>query len=553
MVELENVAAQNSSIPKELKKINQDNTDLGTKINQIASIPRFNSSVSIIPPVEPSHLSPNPPFKTMSHSNSVSHSEYSNPQSQAHSGGHSFNSNSNSASESNSNSNTNTNTNTNSEKNVGMGMSKKHSFGSFSNNASNNLMNFRTETQPGIRTSMMSEYSGVVQHVDIDTIKFVGNKESLQLSQIHGTSSSSEDSLVSGNHINDKTKFHNKNTNADFISSSKISPSKNDDLEIPARSRRRPTLTNLDSDNIIKVIKTKNDISPNKRAISSPPPRSPLPKPSVKMSTSTSSSPLRGKHSRNTSMSSDASLKLHGRLDDIMKEVENLKLEFQDEPPIEEEKKRFSNAASSYSMSSTINSAYTANSFHTAKSESFDSQSSERRGLFEDFVEEPTENLNIGTSHMDLDPSVPKIKHKSLESSSKDPDLVKPAQVNEDGTNLKSENRKSQQKKVSSHSRHNRHNKTASSSKSKRKSTSSKNKIRPFSYETLAKLLNATDGIIIGQEFATLNIPAEEKFLIERIVDSISRLTANMMLNPARYEQSCARLEHVLNVLEGFD
>ncbi|GME73996.1 unnamed protein product [Ambrosiozyma monospora] len=80
-----------------------------------------------------------------------------------------------------------------------------------------------------------------------------------------------------------------------------------------------------------------------------------------------------------------------------------------------------------------------------------------------------------------------------------------------------------------------------------------KKSIRPFSYDTLARLLNATDGIVIGQEFADLQIPTEEKYLIEKIVDSISRLTANMMLNPNRYDQGCQRLEKVLSALEGFE
>lgn len=84
-------------------------------------------------------------------------------------------------------------------------------------------------------------------------------------------------------------------------------------------------------------------------------------------------------------------------------------------------------------------------------------------------------------------------------------------------------------------------------------SSSSKKSMKPFSYNTLARLLNATDGIVIGQEFATLDMPKEERYLLEKIVSSISKLTANMMVNPNRYDQSCARLERVLNVLEGFD
>lgn len=536
----------NSQELKDSKKEVLEIPDLETKIDHIASIPKFNSSFSIVPPSEMLHS--NPSSKNSLHSNSASHSDYSNPHSQPQSANYSVNStsNPNSAPNSNSNSNSNSNTHTsaNLERHTTGAMKKKHSFGSFNNSA--NVTSFRAEAQPGIRNSMMSDYSGVVQHVDIDTIKFVGNKESLQLSQIHGISSS-ENSLVSDNYINDKNLSP---IDPDLPLETKNSTS--DSLEIPARSLRRPTLSNLDGDSMIKVIKTKNHISPNKRTLSSPPPKSPLPKLNANIPTSTSSSPLRGKHSRNTSGTSDASLKLHGRLDDIMKEVENLKLEFKDEEITPVEKRKVANTATTYSMSSTINSAYTSNSFHTANSGSIHSQSSEKKNLFEDFMEEPTENLNIGTTTMDMDPSIPTIKGESAPSPSKSSEKDNPVQQSEEFKE-KLENPKTQQKRLSSHSHHSRHQKSTNANRSKRKSTSGKNKIRPFSYETLAKLLNATDGIIIGQEFATLNIPAEEKFLIERIVDSISRLTANMMLNPARYEQSCARLEHVLNVLEGFD
>ncbi|VUG19618.1 DEBR0S5_07404g1_1 [Brettanomyces bruxellensis] len=77
--------------------------------------------------------------------------------------------------------------------------------------------------------------------------------------------------------------------------------------------------------------------------------------------------------------------------------------------------------------------------------------------------------------------------------------------------------------------------------------------VSSFSYDTLARLLNATDGIVIGQEFSSLDMPVEEKYLLEKIVGSISRLTANMMLDPQRYDKSYARLEKALNILEGFD
>jgi len=90
-------------------------------------------------------------------------------------------------------------------------------------------------------------------------------------------------------------------------------------------------------------------------------------------------------------------------------------------------------------------------------------------------------------------------------------------------------------------------------SSSKRQSRHQSKGVSSFSYDTLARLLNATDGIVIGQEFASLNMPVEEKYLLEKIVGSISRLTANMMLDPQRFDKSYARLQKALNILEGFD
>lgn len=391
----------------------------------------------------------------------------------------------------------------------------------------------------GNRASMMSDYSGVVQNVDIDTIKYIGNKESLQLSELQGlSSSSSRHSLNSDNYIDDNNHIN--------ISSTSIQIKKDDsdkNFEIPARSSKR----RLSKDTTIrKVILTKTEGSPNKQNTPPIPPKSPLPDLKNKMVKSQNSSPLKAKHSRDSSLSSNASLKLHGRLDDIMKEVEDLKLEFQDESPLKKsaEKRRTSLTQSqSQSMTSISNSVYTSSSFHTARGDSIDTRSVSNGNEIYDGDEEddqPTEILHIADVSQS---SMLKPKYKSsLTENKKD--------------EKKKDNKKIQQPpsvKTKTSSTYSHHTKNTSSSKSKRKTSSTKSKIRPFSYETLAKLLNATDGIIIGQEFATLNIPSEEKFLIERVVDSISRLTANMMLNPARYDQSCARLEHVLNVLEGFD
>lgn len=444
----------------------------------------------------------------------------------------------------------------------------KQSTGS-TNNFNASQMSYKSSL-PGNRTSIMSDYSGVVQHVDIDTIKYVGNKESLHLSQLNGLSSSSNDSLnmdvifpikSADNNSKDKefssTLTTTTGTPNRTIDNSDLSRSTNPSLKIPVRSARRLQLTAVDNENMAKVIKNKNESSPNKQPVSSAPPKSPLPKLTETDSKTeyVSSSPIQKKKYRNSSSSSEVSLHLHGRLDDIMKEVEDLKLEFIDDKPEPKPKSTYLtkiNNEQTLSMSSKTNSLYTSSSFHTAQSDSINLYS-DNGNEFDNFDEEPTPNLHI----------IPKQKSdtssgtmKSLKTSASTSKTKKEKSISDDVTIQKSETLKSQTKTSSSHSHHGHHShqsRHSSSNKAKRRSTSSKNKIKPFSYETLAKLLNATDGIIIGQEFATLNIPTEEKFLIERIVDSISRLTANMMLNPARYDQSCARLEHVLNVLEGFE
>jgi len=76
--------------------------------------------------------------------------------------------------------------------------------------------------------------------------------------------------------------------------------------------------------------------------------------------------------------------------------------------------------------------------------------------------------------------------------------------------------------------------------------------LKPFSYHTLINLLESTNGTIIGEEFDQLNLPIKEKQLIEKIVDSLSRLTSDMVLDENRYEVGIARLEKAHRALEGF-
>ncbi|KAI5956600.1 hypothetical protein KGF54_001075 [Candida jiufengensis] len=101
---------------------------------------------------------------------------------------------------------------------------------------------------------------------------------------------------------------------------------------------------------------------------------------------------------------------------------------------------------------------------------------------------------------------------------------------------------------------HQKKKKNSSSTKKRSKSTTSNNQeLKPFSYNTLISLLESMNGTIIGEEFDSLNIPIREKQLIEKIIDSLSRLTSDMILDKQRYDMGLVRLEKALRVLEGFN
>lgn len=78
-------------------------------------------------------------------------------------------------------------------------------------------------------------------------------------------------------------------------------------------------------------------------------------------------------------------------------------------------------------------------------------------------------------------------------------------------------------------------------------------KMGPFDRESIARLLEATEGTVIGQEFQDLELPSDEKRLLERIVDSLSRLTADMIADPSRHNEGIRRLGNALRALEGFE
>ena len=88
-------------------------------------------------------------------------------------------------------------------------------------------------------------------------------------------------------------------------------------------------------------------------------------------------------------------------------------------------------------------------------------------------------------------------------------------------------------------------------SKGKGKKTHKK-EFRSFDIDTISQLLNVTKGTLIGSEFANLGMRTEEKRALERLVDSLSRLTADMVLDPERYSEGLRRLDKATRALEGF-
>lgn len=101
------------------------------------------------------------------------------------------------------------------------------------------------------------------------------------------------------------------------------------------------------------------------------------------------------------------------------------------------------------------------------------------------------------------------------------------------------------------HNPSNKNKKDKTRKKNNRKSKQDK-ELKPFSYATLVNLLESMNGTVIGEEFSQLNLPIKEKQLIEKIMDSLSRLTADMVIDANRYEVGIERLEKALRALEGF-
>ncbi|GMM30862.1 Nba1 protein [Martiniozyma asiatica (nom. inval.)] len=385
---------------------------------------------------------------------------------------------------------------------------------------------------PGFRSSFMSEYSGIIQHVDIDTIRYVVDKN--------------DEPFATSDKSNVSARIPKSNSGKSVPSLGRSIPESNisitassslNDLEIPQKSPRRsslnPNLNSIDQQSITKMtIRT----SPKKQ-----PPSSPLPPP--KHSSTIVKSPLKDSNSfssnssqNHSRSSSSASRKaLHGQLDDIMKEVENLNI-------MEDNKGLISTS----SRGSGRSSFYTADEFNDEYKDDVDSIDKYKNKSNSPSKKETRLEKGLSLSTL-MDTQLPPLEHGVT--------------VDSDGSPKRSHSRKSRTaNRQSSHSHSQRQSSRTERSRkrhshvSHRRSRSEKSyKIKPFSYDTLAGLLNATDGIVIGQEFNELNIPADEKFLLETVIDSLSRVTANMIMNPERAQQGSARLQKALGILDGYE
>ncbi|ODV86932.1 hypothetical protein CANARDRAFT_184714, partial [[Candida] arabinofermentans NRRL YB-2248] len=395
---------------------------------------------------------------------------------------------------------------------------------------------------PGNRSSMLSNYSGVVHNVDIDTVRYVVDQEgnavedgapSEVISQVRTIRSGSKLSHSAGAkdlstyltgatpviHEDDRESIREPLILETKTSTSGSSPSSMNFLSVD-RSPRLPD---------------KEEFTDMGYTI---PARSPRRPNSGLVSHQLIDSAIEEEKKRNESGAAQSE-RVSDKFDDIMKEFEDLKSEIEAELQSDSESEY--NAAATteshkshdhtYSITTSIRTGQ--ESFHTAK----------EGGQESDYYY--ADDGDSSKSHNDLS------RQGSASTISKDSiferevkNLTAGVEVEDDGyedieDEMEEHNVRESTTKGKKHSNRTRH--------------KSKSKIKPFSYDTLARLLNATDGIVIGQEFANLEIPTQEKYLIEQIVDSISRLTTNMVLNPNRYDQGCERLEKVLNALEGFE
>ncbi|CCE61172.1 hypothetical protein TPHA_0A00870 [Tetrapisispora phaffii CBS 4417] len=73
-----------------------------------------------------------------------------------------------------------------------------------------------------------------------------------------------------------------------------------------------------------------------------------------------------------------------------------------------------------------------------------------------------------------------------------------------------------------------------------------------FNIKTLQLLVDASKQNCLGNEFMDLGMKEQEKQSLQHLIDALSRLTADMVLDPTKYEQGLERLKKATRSLEGF-
>lgn len=99
----------------------------------------------------------------------------------------------------------------------------------------------------------------------------------------------------------------------------------------------------------------------------------------------------------------------------------------------------------------------------------------------------------------------------------------------------------------------NRDKKKATPKKTPKKTSSNKTKKkRSRNLNTLSQLTESSKNSETGQEFAQFGMQKEEQVALDKLVESLSKLTADMMLDPDRFEEGLKRLKRATKALEGF-
>ncbi|CCH61320.1 hypothetical protein TBLA_0E02640 [Henningerozyma blattae CBS 6284] len=93
---------------------------------------------------------------------------------------------------------------------------------------------------------------------------------------------------------------------------------------------------------------------------------------------------------------------------------------------------------------------------------------------------------------------------------------------------------------------------TKKKTKSRKKIKSENAEFQSLDFGTLTQLLDVSKNSELGKEFSQLGMQREEKMALEKLVDSLSKLTTDMMLDPKRYEEGLRRLDKATRSLEGF-